>query len=150
MDLYMLTRFSPSVKIFNATNSENLEEILGFSNGGDIYGDTEVIQQPENIDKILKLGYEGILQKQANPDHYGNLVPNRANQTIYDKYEDKGRKKRRYKSSTYKQPSSNYTQFDGDLVLGIYPKFLIPFKKISFGEALDHLDNKSLGELKRT
>lgn len=77
-------------------------------------------------------------------------MPKRANQTIYDKYEDKGKRKRRYKSSTYKQPSSNYTQFDGDLVLGIYPKFLIPFKKISFGEALGHLDNKSLGELKRT
>lgn len=125
-------KIDPSAKIINAKDDENLKDMFqkGFTSD---YGYTEIIQLPDVTKKILSYGWDGILQKQADLDYYGNRLPKYIKRHRYDK-RDKEKEKWRdkipmeYESSPWK----------GVDVLGIKPEFLIFVKKISVNEFDDN------------
>lgn len=156
-------KIKPDVNIFNATNKENfkglgLDHTVEYKDksGKDRkyrhdfdpkYGYTEIIQDPNLLDKILNLGYDGILQKQADLDHYGYVMPKRVKRHEYDKSEDRG--KRRQKWNQNVKFGDNYDLFRGVSVLGILPSKLIPLKKFPIDE-IDYrdLNNRGLHKFK--
>lgn len=129
-------KIKPSAKIFNATNKENVERLFG--KGSDFsYGYTEIVQDPEYINTILDNGWDGILQKQADENMYGALIPK---SRLRKELVKDGKK---YNRETYRAKiplnnrNLNYDQYSGTVVLGIKPEFLIPLKKIPLNDVFD-------------
>lgn len=111
-------KINPSAKIFDAT--QNREH----------WGHTEILQDPENrgdtVFKYLNQGYDGILQKQADMDFYGDFNKRSVKRSSYSKRDGKEK---------WRKAVPLESGFRGTQVLGIKPEFLVPFKKIPIDDA---------------
>jgi hypothetical protein len=144
-------KIKPNAKIFDATNKNDFnkyfkKELDPIHQFGDVkfstpfdpqFGYTELMQdkgeikkQKSIVEKILEKGFDGVLQRQAETNQWGNLIP----RTV---------KKRQYgQNKKYKAKLDNIDfGFKGDVILGIKPEFLDFYKKIPYGELADnHLE----------
>lgn len=120
-------KIDPSAKIFDATQNR------------DHWGYTEIMQDPENtgetVFKLLKQGYDGILQKQANLDSYGDFQNRYVNRSQFNK----GSRYDKSSKDRWKKKVPLESGFSGTQVLGIKPEFLVPVRKIPLDDAYEGL-----------
>lgn len=160
-------KLNPNAKIFDTTDRKSLKElglkntytyddngthktvVLPYDRPAD-YGDTEAIQDPDGKDfikDVLTAGYNGIIQKQADRDYYGEYSkPTVKRKAPADKKWNPGEKRRVYHKSFPSEHNDDYFGFSGFQVLGIDPKFLIPFKKISSQDMYDDPEKEESSE----
>lgn len=116
-------KIKPDARIFDSTKNRNH------------WGDTEVMQNSEDrgetVFKLLQQGYDGILQKQADLDSYGNYQKRSVKRSQYDKREKS--------KDTWREKVPFESGFRGTTVVGVKPEFLVPFKKIPLEDALNGL-----------
>ena len=137
-------KIKPNAKIFDATNKRDFDKyfkreldtihhLFGRTPFDPIFGYTELIQskgedgdQESIAEKILKKGFDGVLQRQADLDYYDNVTPRYVKRKS-DQYGNR-------LNGHYRQklPTTDFG-FQGNNVIGIKPEFLEFYKRVPYG-----------------